>query len=520
MPKSIPTGISDDIAKDCRLLLRHRDKLPIHQRLYYTNDGRGRDHLLLGSFFHRLSAVAGKQLCGRLMHSAASTNFDAYHKWLGILPTEKPAHHYRLLGIALFEGDPEVIGAAADRQMAHVKSFAAGRYSAESQALLNELARARVTLLNAQQKAVYDRGLKQLLANKADAPPRAAEGIAASLTQPAVRQVTANQPRSDGLDRVVHIRARHNKRRRSAPYVSMIAIAVGAFAIGASLYYAAITGPSLVEQAASKPVKVIVPDKNRFDPTQQVERASRGTSQPQPEAPEEPLISPGLSPNVEVEPPREKPELEQSDERRRPRPLLPKIAHVIDLDLKSRRQRYVSKDLTHSQFRVLSLGGSDLPYMIQPKDGNLDRTSEVAITIGGIRDLVIQVSLNAAPQGTASIILECHVINDAGDDVPLTLSNLDRVCRRITKQGQQAASALADMQAEKSRLQAWIAAPVLKSLAERGQARARVLGLDIAISEQSDLVESLRAELRVAEEVEEQAIHLHNDCAIEIAIDE
>lgn len=454
------------------------------------------------------------------MHSAAFTNFNAYHKWLGILPAEQPPHHYRLLGIALFEGDPEVIGAAADRQMAHVKSFAAGRYSAESQALLNELARARVTLLNAQQKAVYDRGLKQLLANKTDAPPRAAEGNTGSLTQPAVRQVIANQPRLDGLDRVVHIRARHNKRRRTTPYVSMIAITVGAFAIGASLYYAAITGPSLPERVASEPLKVIVPSENRFDPSQQPEYGSRGTSQIQPGNSEEQLHSPGLSPNVEVEPPREKPELEQSDERPRPKPLLPKIAHVIDLDLKSRRQRYVSKDLTHSQFRVLSLRGCDMPYMIQPKDGYLDKTSEVAITIGGIRDVVIQVSLNAAPQRTASIMLECHVINDAGDDVPLMLSNLDRVCRRITKLGQQAASSLADMQAEKSRLQAWIAAPVLKPLGERGQARARVMGLDIAISEQSDLVESLRAELHVAEEVEDQAIHLHNDCAIEIALDE
>ena len=42
-----------------------------------------------------------------------STSFDPYHKWLGIPPDQQPAHHYRLLGIGLFESDADVIEAAA-----------------------------------------------------------------------------------------------------------------------------------------------------------------------------------------------------------------------------------------------------------------------------------------------------------------------------------------------------------------------------------------------------------------------
>lgn len=53
-----------------------------------------------------------------------SENFDAYYKWLGIPPEEQPPHHYRLLGIRLFEADADVIDAAADRQMAHLQTFA------------------------------------------------------------------------------------------------------------------------------------------------------------------------------------------------------------------------------------------------------------------------------------------------------------------------------------------------------------------------------------------------------------
>ena len=52
--------------------------------------------------------------------------------------------------------DPEVLQNAADRQMAHVRTFQTGRHSAESQQLLNELAAAKLCLLNAQKKAGYD----------------------------------------------------------------------------------------------------------------------------------------------------------------------------------------------------------------------------------------------------------------------------------------------------------------------------------------------------------------------------
>ena len=34
-------------------------------------------------------------------------HFDPYHKWLGIAAHEQPPTHYRLLGIAPFECDPD-----------------------------------------------------------------------------------------------------------------------------------------------------------------------------------------------------------------------------------------------------------------------------------------------------------------------------------------------------------------------------------------------------------------------------
>ncbi len=82
--------------------------------------------------------------------------FDPYYQWLGIRDSRQPPDHYRLLGVAPFEDDPEVLQNAADRQMAHVRTFQTGRHSAESQQVLNELAAAKLCLLSAEKKAGYD----------------------------------------------------------------------------------------------------------------------------------------------------------------------------------------------------------------------------------------------------------------------------------------------------------------------------------------------------------------------------
>lgn len=92
--------------------------------------------------------------------------------WLGIGPEEQPANHYRLLGIRLFEPNPEVIESAADRQMAHLRTFQQGKNAALSQRLLNEVSAARVCLLNPATKAAYDAKLRAAAGPAArQAPP-------------------------------------------------------------------------------------------------------------------------------------------------------------------------------------------------------------------------------------------------------------------------------------------------------------------------------------------------------------
>lgn len=103
-----------------------------------------------------------------------SGQFDPYHRWLGIPAEEQPPHHYRLLGLALFEEDPEVIRDAAERQMAHVRGYALGRHAELSQRILNELGTAKACLSDPARKAEYDGRLRRDLAasKPVGRPPR------------------------------------------------------------------------------------------------------------------------------------------------------------------------------------------------------------------------------------------------------------------------------------------------------------------------------------------------------------
>ena len=121
--------------------------------------------------------------------------FDPYETWLKIAPQERPIHHYRLLGIALFENDSNVIQAAADERMRHVRTFQTGARAEHSQRLMTELAQAKLCLLDADTKATYDAVLQGKVASQpaiqppplaASQPPPVAKPQTESTAEPPV----------------------------------------------------------------------------------------------------------------------------------------------------------------------------------------------------------------------------------------------------------------------------------------------------------------------------------------------
>ena len=151
--------------------------------------------------------------------------FDPYRKWLGIPPRDQPPHHYRLLGIEPFEADTDVIANAADGRMAQVKNFQGGKHAAASQRILNELAAAKVCLLNPERKAAYDRLLRQQLAARTAAPAGGAAATAAPAANDAMASfltsVTGGAPRRTD--------SRAPRRRKKSLLPVAVGIALGGF---------------------------------------------------------------------------------------------------------------------------------------------------------------------------------------------------------------------------------------------------------------------------------------------------
>ena len=180
--------------------------------------------------------------------------FDPYRKWLGIPPQELPPNHYRLLGVGLFESDGDVISNAADRQMVHVRSFQFGEHSELSQRILNELAAARLCLLDSQRKAEYDEQLRRhpparrpippppqvpsppQLPSASSAPPpqpppaNSAPPVSAPPVPPppAVPKVASGRRH---LFRAIRPRSRSARRKNSSWWVSLIALAIAFFSL-------------------------------------------------------------------------------------------------------------------------------------------------------------------------------------------------------------------------------------------------------------------------------------------------
>ena len=84
---------------------------------------------------------------------------DFYMQWLGIPEGDRPPDHYQLLRLVRFEDDLDRIRAHYRKLNTHVRKYATGPYSVQSQDILNELARAMLLLTDPVRKREYDQSL-------------------------------------------------------------------------------------------------------------------------------------------------------------------------------------------------------------------------------------------------------------------------------------------------------------------------------------------------------------------------
>jgi hypothetical protein len=106
---------------------------------------------------------------------------DVYKDWLGIPEGDRPPHHYDLLRLVQFEDDEEKIRAHYKKLNSHVRKYASGKYSMESQELLNELAKAMLCLTDPERKREYDESLGREFDDEQGAGAQSVEEILVEL---------------------------------------------------------------------------------------------------------------------------------------------------------------------------------------------------------------------------------------------------------------------------------------------------------------------------------------------------
>ena len=98
---------------------------------------------------------------------------DRYSQWLGIEEGARAPDHYALLGIGRFCDDADLIDTAAHQRLDLLDRYSLGgsRESRDTcQKMMNEVARARVVLMNPERREEYNRQLGGQVAGEPERP--------------------------------------------------------------------------------------------------------------------------------------------------------------------------------------------------------------------------------------------------------------------------------------------------------------------------------------------------------------
>lgn len=123
---------------------------------------------------------------------------EAIHKLLGVPRAEQPVDCYRLLGIARFEQDAEVIRNAAARQVLYVRQLASGRFAEVAPHVIDQITAARTTLLNPARRRLYDAELRE---GHVEPPTLAAAGVLAGAASSGTKRKLASPKKRRRKDR-------------------------------------------------------------------------------------------------------------------------------------------------------------------------------------------------------------------------------------------------------------------------------------------------------------------------------
>lgn len=197
--------------------------------------------------------------------------FDPYHKWLGIPVSEQPPNHYRLLGVELFEADRDVIDAAADRHLTYLKAVASGKHTELAEQIANEVAAARLLLVDPSRRSKYDLKLKLSRLVKASTEPESSESLESSGSLKAAERSVA-QPSHGSTEPKWFVM--HHDGITHGPFTwkeLLQAASAGNIVADTRLRHATVTADQWVVSTAIEPIARRIKSRQRAEPSESVE---------------------------------------------------------------------------------------------------------------------------------------------------------------------------------------------------------------------------------------------------------
>lgn len=413
-----------------------------------------------------------------------SHRFDAYHTWLGIPRNEQPPNYYRLLGIPLFESNPDVIQNARDQRIMLLNSFAAGPHAALSRRLLSEVARAGACLLKPTEKAAYDAGLRTVSGaggssirelSIPSAPPIVSPMLypRESVSGPAQPPPRANPDTGTMPSGVLVQSVRLRRQRQEVPATVWIAKALLAAVTGLAagcfiLYLIKPQHPLLVSIAGlfhpgdAKPNEVV-------------------KEPPQPIRDTPPELAPESVPDVPVDsvvesqtaPPPD-PMSEPPDEVRVPK----SDSKTIGVDTtKQATEERISGVTDASNVRVViqDITGLNMPFRLQPSDGVVSRGNPACVEFAASGGVRICVSLLMRGEDVVlSVAPEIDV--PGGKAVEFTQQRVERAHVGLIRDARKLNGQLAAAKSQVAAIDAWLHAPGIKP-AQLRDAKAQELSM-------------------------------------------
>ena len=121
-------------------------------------------------------------------------SFDPYQQWLGIPTQLRPLNHYILLGVKIYENNPERIALGYEARMELLKQFQSGPRGDVSQKLISQVAKAKRDLLDPDRRAKYDSALKKQLEVKQLQSDQAQDETLAAQSSRGTQDLPAQSP--------------------------------------------------------------------------------------------------------------------------------------------------------------------------------------------------------------------------------------------------------------------------------------------------------------------------------------